>query len=153
MVPLSMVGVRLVDLFSLQDGKGQPWLAGPIVHKPSHRGVAVLAPVTQAQVAGLGEHTVPDGATVAKGDNGAACSVGGSLESLAAQLALGGEGGLAGGEVEQPLSTVAANHLGLADGALGNSHGDHGGDAGAGETVRHGSRVVVGASLAPVFKL
>ena len=147
-----LIGFGSVDSVILQGGKGQLWLAGPNVHNPSHRGIVVLAPVTQAQVAGLAEHTVPDGAAIGQGDHTAASSISSSLESLAAQLALSLESSLRGGQVKQPLSTVAANHLGVADGHTGHSHGDGGGDAGASQTVGagHDSQEVVGASLAPV---
>lgn len=121
----------------------------------SHRGVAVLAPVAKPAVAGLAEHTVPDGAAIGQGDDGAASGIGGSLQGLAAQLALSLECSLTGGQVEQPLSTMAAHDGGFLDGALGQGNRHDGGDAGAGEAVGagHWSRLVVGASLAPVFKV
>jgi len=151
-VTVAGIGLGSVDSVILQARKGQLWLAGPNVHNPSHRGVAVLAPVAEPAVAGLAEHTVPDGAAIGQGDGTAACCIGGNLESLAAQLALSLESSLRGGQVKQPLSTVAANHLGVANGHTGHGHSHHGGDAGAGQTVGagHDSRKVVGASLAPV---
>ena len=124
-------------------------MAGPNVHNPSHRGVAVLAPVPKPQVGSLAENTVPDG-TVPDGNNRAASSIGGNLESFAAQLALSLESGLAGGQVEKPLSTVAAHDGGLGNGHTGNGNGNHGGDAGAGQTVRHCFLGVVRAPLGPL---
>jgi len=124
------------------------------VHICSHRRVAVLAPVTKPAVAGLAVNSVANG-TVPHGDGAAACSISGGLQGLAAQLALRGKGDLRGGQVKQPLSTVAAHDGGFLDGALGEGHGDDGGNSGAGETVGavHDPQGVVGASSAPVFKL
>lgn len=124
-------------------------------YNPSHRGVTILAPVTQPAVTGLAEHSVTDGAAIGQGQDAAASGIGSSLQSLAAKLAFLGQSGVTGGQIEQPLSTVAAHDGGFLDGALGQGNSNDGGDAGAGETVRtgHDPQGVVGASLAPVFKL
>ena len=129
-----------------------PWM-GPAGGQPryirSHCAGAVLAPLAQSAVAGLAEHTVPDGAAIGQGDHTAASSISSDLQSLAAQLALCRESSLAGGQVEQPLCPMAANDGGLAQGDLSKGHSHHGGDAGAGQTVRagHGLKWVVRAGL------
>lgn len=114
-------------------------------------GVAVLAPVAESAVAGLAVDSVADSGAIAQGDDGAASSISGSLQGLAAQLTLGGEGGLTGGQVKQPLGTMATHDGGLLDGSLGQGHSHDGGDAGAGQTVRagHGLRVLWGLLSPP----
>ena len=130
-----VIGFGCVCLLSL------PWkgpAGGQPRYKGSHCGVVILTPVPKPQVGSFAEHTVPNGAAIAKGDDRAASSISSSLESLAAQLALCRESSLAGGQIEQPLCPMAANDGRLAQGDLGNGHSHHGGDAGAGQTVRAG---------------
>ena len=116
----------------------------------SHRGVAILAPIAKPAVASLAVNTVPDGLAI-HGDHRAASSISGSLQGLAAQLALRGKGNLTGGQIEQPLGTVAAHDGGFLDGALGKGNSDDGGNAGAGQTVRagHGLRGLWGLLSPP----
>ena len=135
MVPLSIGLAPFVYLISLQDGKGQLWLAGPNVHNPSHCAGAVLAPAHKPAVAGLAEYSVANGAAISQRDHAAACGIRSSLQSLAAKLTLSLQSGLAGGQVKQPLCPMAANDGVVANGDLGQGHRHHSGDAGAGEAI------------------
>ena len=136
MVPLSIGLAPFVYLISLQDGKGQLWLTGPNVHNPSHCARAVLAPAHKPAVAGLAEYSVANGAAISQRDHAAACGIRSSLQSLAAQLTLSLQSGLAGGQIEQPLSPMSANNGMVADGDLGQSNSHYSRNAGAGEAVR-----------------
>lgn len=126
-------------------------VAGPDCYKGSHSGGTILAPLTQPAGAGFAVDTVGDGGAISLGADVAACRVGGSLQSLTAQLALSLQSVLIGGQIKQPLSTVAANDMGLADGDLGDSHSHHGGDAGTGQAIGagHDLRVWWGLLLPP----
>ena len=120
----------------------------PVARYPSTSdgGVAILCPLAEALGARLAEYPIGlgDGAigvdhTVTVG------SLGTCLEGTASQAI-----GL--GEVEQEGCTVATDHTGLSDQAIGAGLGvtDQGSEAGGGDDLEHGSRLRWwGVSVAP----
>jgi hypothetical protein len=129
------IGLRF-DCYAILAWKGPAGGQPRYIH--SDCAGAVLAPTYQPAVAGLAEYSVANGAAISQRDHAAACGIRSSLQSLAAQLTLSLQSSLTGGQVKQPLGTVAANDGVVANGDLGQGHSHHSGDAGGGQTVRAG---------------
>ncbi len=134
----------------VEDGRGSRQ-AAPM---GSNCGVAILAPVPEPTGGSLGEHPVVDRGAISQRDHAAACSIGGNLQGLAAQLALCRQSGGALPQVQQPLGTVPANDAAGFDRDLGYCHSHGGGDTGTGEAVSAvGVCHVPGGVRAPVGSL
>ncbi len=131
-------------------GLSREWWGGglwcpPLLAILSHLGVAILCPLAEALGARLGEHPIVlGGAAVVVADGVASSCLGTCLKGTASEA-------VALGEVQQQGGTVGADHLGAVDQDLSHTLGvtHEGGEAGGGDDLEHGSRLVVGGSLSP----